>query len=532
MKIHRLAIFWRDQQARAFTSFHFTVPPKETAKSRAEKILSVFDQLTDLQIYGAVVDDKPLAMDLSRLAPLSALEKRVEVNLHPDAPLAARNGIVPIGFTILGPNEKAACLPANTLQQPAWQLLEKELLPFICLTVGAHIAQQNPIKRIELVTVNEDKRPQPGEPPIDSAIVATEKKVDTSKAQLTEMRRRGQEPTGKDIERFHKHQDHLAWLNLLKEFEEIYFADAVVMPAGLPINPIGVGKIKIIPPAQEIVMSKLNSKPGADKAENKLPAVAKELTGEEMGLLPSVPQQQELWADIPQADFADAGRWLHRELFKQEFNLPERSYYRWIDILKAHGLNRSLPAQQQKATKLFYRTDVEKALREAELSGDFRKPGRPSEPASQPVSARRQVDKAAVSLSSSAAVSDKSNDGQNAGGKVDQNLSARLDALALQQQAIVQLLAMMNDKFERLAVTIANQPAAQDFMSRALDILANFASFNNNNSHLLATISKLDNKLKSLPASIANARKAAAKPIKTRPIKKMKRKSPVVQKKR
>jgi hypothetical protein len=50
--------------------------------------------------------------------------------------------------------------------------------------------------------------------------------------------------------------------------------------------------------------------------------------------------------------------WSHRSQLRADYNLNERTYYRWIKEL---GLNRSLPAEGNKRVALFYRPDVEKA---------------------------------------------------------------------------------------------------------------------------------------------------------------------------
>jgi hypothetical protein len=87
-KLHQFALFWRAQQARTFTSFHFSVPTGERARERAQKFVSLFEQLTTLQIYGAVVDELPLTVDLSTPPPPTGTNIRLEINLYPDAILS------------------------------------------------------------------------------------------------------------------------------------------------------------------------------------------------------------------------------------------------------------------------------------------------------------------------------------------------------------------------------------------------------------------------------------------------------------
>ncbi|MEW6737682.1 MAG: hypothetical protein AB1489_40755, partial [Acidobacteriota bacterium] len=97
-------------------------------------------------------------------------------------------------------------------------------------------------------------------------------------------------------------------------------------------------------------------------------------------VLPVAPTDAQLWADVPVEHFSDTNMWLHRELLKREFDVSERSYYRWIGILKDHGLTRMLSSQDDHKLKMFYRADVEKALQIAVSSGALRRQGRPNKP--------------------------------------------------------------------------------------------------------------------------------------------------------
>ncbi|MEW6737966.1 MAG: hypothetical protein AB1489_42205 [Acidobacteriota bacterium] len=97
-------------------------------------------------------------------------------------------------------------------------------------------------------------------------------------------------------------------------------------------------------------------------------------------VLPAAPTDAQLWADVPVEHFSDTNMWLHRELLKREFDVSERSYYRWIGILKDHGLTRMLSSQDDHKFKLFYRPDVEIALQLAVSTGALRRQGRPNKP--------------------------------------------------------------------------------------------------------------------------------------------------------
>jgi hypothetical protein len=96
--------------------------------------------------------------------------------------------------------------------------------------------------------------------------------------------------------------------------------------------------------------------------------------------LPTTPAQTHihLWQDVPHHHWDNSSMWLHRNLLKQLYCVSERAYFRWLDKLKEHGLNRSLQAKEAGKVKLFYRPDVERAtaqLQAANLAAPHR--GRP-----------------------------------------------------------------------------------------------------------------------------------------------------------
>jgi hypothetical protein len=471
--IHQLALFWRSQQARAMTTLHFTLPEKESAPSRAQSIVSALEQLTTLQIYGAALETTPLQVDLIKLAPLSGTEERLEVNLYPDAPIAPRHGVVPISFSIWGPNQQARSLTQNPQQQQAWHLLEKELLPFICLLVGAHVSPKaNPIKRIELVTVSEERQPQPDEPPVDDAIAATERKIASASAQFAQLRRRGEEPTQKDLERMKKYQDHLAWLSSLKQLEESFFATASAR-APEPAIPLIPTLASLQLKAKEQNMTEVNT-----------PQIEQE---DSSAFLPASPQQPELWSDLPAEHFSSPHYWLSGEAIRKEFALSERSYFRWIDALKQHGLQRQLPARTRPKLKLFYRPDLEQARSSAQESGAFRKPGRPVEKTTttpKPTTPARQHSITAPSTDNRVA------------SRFEQDMMAKFDTLLQQQHRILEQLTSLSSN-------LLNQPNVTDVIGRAFDLLNNFGQFNSLASQLMSRLDKIESRLHTLPASIA-----------------------------
>src|SRR6266446_3135446 len=103
MTIHQLAIFWRDEQARYFTAWHFQPAQKERAQQRAQKILSAITQLSMLQIYGAALDTTSLNLLEIKSAPAHGTETRLEVSLRPTAKSKVGGG--QIRFSLPGPTE-------------------------------------------------------------------------------------------------------------------------------------------------------------------------------------------------------------------------------------------------------------------------------------------------------------------------------------------------------------------------------------------------------------------------------------------
>src|SRR6266446_2607363 len=139
MTIHQLAIFWRDEQARYFTAWHFQPPQRERASQRAQKILSAITQLSMLQIYGAALDTTSLNMLEIKSAPAHGTETRLEVSLRPAA--KAKVGGGQIRFSLPGPTEElATVVEAKQFSAKEWQLLEKELIPFLCSPSGVKVS--------------------------------------------------------------------------------------------------------------------------------------------------------------------------------------------------------------------------------------------------------------------------------------------------------------------------------------------------------------------------------------------------------
>ncbi len=480
MGIYQLAIFWRDQAARAFSSLHFTAPNQPSAQRWAQQLVALFDQLSDLQIYGAVLDHAQLAIAPGKPAPPQGTQHRLEINLYPDAPLAPNHGITLINFSILGPKQDFAAQPTS---HPDWPRLEQALFPFICLRLGHKIKPgTDAIKRIELVTLDEDKRPQPANPPIDAAIVATERKVAAAQAQVTRLRSKGEEPTPKEMVRVTRWQAHLAWLQQLQHIEEeLFTADAPTLtPALAATIKIALGQSTVA--HQEIDM----------------PPIDEDSTDQTNTLLPAQPKEDDLrWQDVPLDHFAAPGWWLHREALRQTFNISERSYYRWINTLKAHGLQRSLPSQKGQVT-LFYRADIEQAIKQAD-GAVVRKRTRRQQQAtpspSQPLLPPMVDSTVEVSQGLTNNIAQLETTIANNARLFEQQLAAlqhSLLAISQQQLALVEALATLTAKSEQFFAALPNQTAQAQTFSQAFELLAQFAPAQKLVTQLNTAIRKLN----------------------------------------
>ncbi|MCS6884048.1 MAG: hypothetical protein RMM17_10755 [Acidobacteriota bacterium] len=85
-------------------------------------------------------------------------------------------------------------------------------------------------------------------------------------------------------------------------------------------------------------------------------------THEHLPCLPETDQEKALWADVPEENFYNPSLWLHRNSLKSGYGISERSYFRWLKMLREHGLSRSLRSSTNWKVKLFYKPDVEKAI--------------------------------------------------------------------------------------------------------------------------------------------------------------------------
>ncbi|MEW6732145.1 MAG: hypothetical protein AB1489_12525 [Acidobacteriota bacterium] len=259
-------------------------------------------------------------------------------------------------------------------------------------------------------------------------------------------------------------------------------------------------------------------------------------------VLPTAPTDAQLWADVPVEHFSDSNMWLHREIIKREFDVGERSYYRWIGILKDHGLTRMLSSQDDHKLKLFYRADVEIALQLAVNTGALRRQGRPNKPVEERPKRRpgrpskseilarfsqhpqqpgqqvgQAVERPPLQATSSSLLVERL--GRSATkqldvlamsiDKLDRSLQANVQALsnqtALLQDSLLKV-SRQQDSMERSlnafivrAESFFSQfpaiAAQADSFAKALDVISQFAQTNQLNNQILATLKKLNNKI-------------------------------------
>ena len=341
MDAHNLVIFWRDQKARCFTAWHFQPFSGESASHRAQKILSVVTQLSGLQIYGAAMDDIVLRFDPDNVVPPFGTDTRLEVSLTPT--IKEKVGGGQIRFSIPGPTQSLSqIVAAKQFSSPQWQLLEQELISYLCSPKGVKVSiSPDNLIRAEIAHLSSEHCPQPGQAPIDSARDRTEEALQAARRQFQ------QNQTQKLLDRVEKYQQRLNLLQRWQEMEAKLFEQVhKKQPTQISHLPLIIAKtMDIVPPTsttKEVVMIEQN-------------------VSNQSLLLPKTPPQEEaaLWEDVPQDHFSLPQMWTHRSQLRSDHGLNERTYYRW---LKQLCLKRALPAKGNARVSLFYRPDVAKAL--------------------------------------------------------------------------------------------------------------------------------------------------------------------------
>jgi len=345
MATHNLVIFWRDQQARCFTAWHFKSSSGERPSQRAQKILSVLTQISGLQIYGAALYELLLRSDPDNVVPPLGTDTRLEVSLMPTNKEAVGGG--QIRFSIPGPTQSfSQIVAAKQFSSLVWQLLEQEVISYLCSPSGIPVSvSPDHLIKAEITHLDSLHRPQLEEAPIDSAIARTEEALQSARRQFQ------QNQTQKLLDRVEKHLSRLALLQKWQEMEAILFSEVhKKQTQKIDLLPLIQAKtIAILPPTshiKEVVMTEQN-------------------VSSQSLLLPKSPLQEKaaLWEDVPQDHFSLPSMWTHRSQLRSDHGLNERTYYRWIKEL---GLNRSLPAEGNARVALFYRPDLERALAQSD----------------------------------------------------------------------------------------------------------------------------------------------------------------------
>src|SRR5581483_11393746 len=224
--------FWRDLPACCFTQWHIITAP-DAVRERAKRIAAILQSLSLLQLYGIVLDSQPLLPNQFKETPAAGTEKRREITLFPAA--ASATGLIYLRFAIPGPRPQLAKtinLSAPDMSHPDWQLLDSEVFPFLALRNGVPVhptAGSQRIKSVAVVELPAERRPQPGRPPLEAALIDTAQKAARAQSAITRLQRAQQQPPPTHFERAENYQKRLAYLPRLPELASNFFAE--VAPA-------------------------------------------------------------------------------------------------------------------------------------------------------------------------------------------------------------------------------------------------------------------------------------------------------------
>jgi hypothetical protein len=367
MSIHQLVMFWRDTHTRCFTAWHFLPAPHERATARAYELWQAAQQLTRLQIYGAVLDTTPIRLATLETAPTDGMATRLQVSLWPTNPKQVGGG--QLRFSIPGPTT-ALTRVVKTQEFTAWewQLIEQELLPYMCSPTGVKVSvSPEHVRQAEIVTVAEERDPHPTEP-FAAALLHTEEALTAAQHSYQQIQ------TTKVAARIAKYQTRLQLMQHWQACEQDCFEQATHLK---PVEATAAPDIKLSQlqaltlkqTSEENVMTQLPPTPNISTVSL---------------FLPLLPTDDAEWQDIPTEHFADPTQWLHRSQLREWLNLNERTYYRWVNEMKQYGLARSLPAQGNARVTLFYRPDIDLALSRAQLATASSGATRPPAPAVTP----------------------------------------------------------------------------------------------------------------------------------------------------
>jgi hypothetical protein len=338
--VHNLDLFWRDLQACCFTSLRVVADDLPT---RISSMAARLQHLSTLQLYGIALDAQPFPLVQSKPAPATGSERRLELSLFPFAEINPSAGITYIKLAIPGPvSEFSQSLDSSqpNMSHPFWQMLDQEIFPFLCLPNGVPIHQVAGAKRIKsvaLVQLPEERRPQPGRPPVAAALVSNAEYFEQAQSAIARLQRANQQPPDQYFTRVENYKKRLDHLHLLQDLERKFFA--------LAAQPQSIFKVTIRKSLEETSTSLVAKNLDLPTPANKY--------------LPALPGQgEQIWADIPAADFSNPQCWAQLLQLKQVLDIPsERSFWRNIQNLRSAGL-RTLPAKQDARIQLFYQPDL------------------------------------------------------------------------------------------------------------------------------------------------------------------------------
>ena len=171
MGLHRLAMFWRDQEYRVYTYLNFTLKTNisKVSIARAQKIVELLSGLTDLQLYGVGLDNASLEHSPNNLILVGDMAIRGAILLNPAAALNPRAGVTRITITIPAPNSAFEALSRDS-EHPLWLQLKEEVFPYLCLNNGMTVDKIKPVDEVKITTLSNDQMPQAGEPPVEKAL--------------------------------------------------------------------------------------------------------------------------------------------------------------------------------------------------------------------------------------------------------------------------------------------------------------------------------------------------------------------------
>jgi hypothetical protein len=383
--IHSFELFWRDLQACCFTQLRLVVTTDELLQ-RASSIASILQQLSMLQLYGLVLDEQPISPSQLKPPPPSGSEKRLEITLFPSASPAAGMGYIKFAIPAAMPEfAQAINLSQPDMNHPYWQMLDREVFPFLSLPTGVPVHPATGAKRIKSVAIVElplERRPQPGRPPVEAALIDTAKVLAQAQSAITRIQRTNQQPPDEQFARVEKYQNRLAHLHLLQELERKFFAEVAQAESIFEVTVRKTAKKDL----NSLPILNLDSRPDVS-INNYLPA-------------PPVSGSigEKVWADIPATDLFNPQHWAPIAELKKKLDIvSDRSFWRSLQILRSVGL-RTLPAKHDARIQLFYQPDLPFLLarwrehkpsrgcvKTAVITEPVRTTQIPTEPGSQPI---------------------------------------------------------------------------------------------------------------------------------------------------